>query len=672
MENKQELNYLEEVKEIINANIEKMDISIDEDKDKILNLKKFMWENFSDYTEQEMNAAYYEVDNETTNVNMQIKQVLKYKNALNSPYFGKVIFNDKVYNELMNIYIGITTIQKNDHFFVFDWRTPISSLFYNYEIGDASYETPNGIINGEIKEKMQFKIANGQMIRCFKSNLNIDDDYLQEILSNSASDKMKNIVSTIQREQNEIIRNDKDKYLIVQGIAGSGKTSVALHRIAYLMYKDKNLNSNNILIFSPNDVFSDYISNVLPELGEENVLKTTYSEFAYKYLKKSKRIEDYNEFLDRIYGNKELDDSIKYKLSFDIKNDLDLFYNNYINNISFETDIQINNRFISRIDLLKMFKEKYSKLSLSEKLERMSEDICYQLNISVTKYSKKVYKLLLENSNINIDFYDLYKMFLNSEYCKIKDTKFDNKKIIYEDITSLLYLNFLVNDFPNCSYIRQVVIDEAQDYTNFQMYLIKKIFTKSSFTILGDTNQTINRYYKYDSMKEMVNLFENSNYLELNKTYRSSEEIIDYTNKILELQNACSIRKNINIPVTKMKLNSKEIIEQLKKDLIEMKNIGFEKIAIITKNSKKAIKLYNLLSSKENIQLVSDSKCVVNNKVIIIPSYLSKGLEFDGVIIYNDSELEYTEQEKNLYYVVCTRAQHKLNIYNEPEKILKR
>lgn len=202
MENKQELNYLEEVKEIINANIEKIDISIDEDKDKILNLKKFMWENFSDYTEQEMNAAYYEVDNETTNVNMQIKQVLKYKNALNSSYFGKVIFNDKVYNELMNIYIGITTIQKNDHFYVFDWRTPISSLFYNYEIGDASYETPNGIINGEIKEKMQFKIANGQMIRCFKSNLNIDDDYLQEILSNSASDKMKNIVSTIQREQN--------------------------------------------------------------------------------------------------------------------------------------------------------------------------------------------------------------------------------------------------------------------------------------------------------------------------------------------------------------------------------------------------------------------------------------------------------------------------------------
>ena len=268
-----EKDYLEKVKKVLSLLIEESKKSIDYSRDNITEMKKFMWDNLSDFTDEERALAMYEVDKDVNITNKSIDRVSKLEKSVNNPYFGKVTFHNSEFDENEQVYIGMSSVQDDLDFYVFDWRAPISSLFYNFELGKAFYEAPIGKIDGEIISKLQFKIENGKMIRCFNSDINIDDDYLQEILANSSTDRMKNIVSTIQREQNEIIRNDNDKYLIVQGVAGSGKTSVALHRIAYLLYKDKNLSSRNVLIFSPTDVFSDYISNVLPELGEDNVLE---------------------------------------------------------------------------------------------------------------------------------------------------------------------------------------------------------------------------------------------------------------------------------------------------------------------------------------------------------------------------------------------------------------
>ena len=669
-----EKEYLEQVKEILTKTINKYKSSIDRNKEDIYSLKKFMWDNFNDYTESEMNSAYYEVDNDVERLNEKIKLAFKYESAKSSPYFGKVVFNDETFHEFMNIYIGMITIQKNGIFYVYDWRSPISGLFYNYELGKAMYDAPNGQVCGTIEKKMQFKILDGELIRCFDCDINIEDDFLQEILSKSSSHKMKNIVSTIQREQNEVIRNIKDKYLLVQGVAGSGKTSVALHRIAFLMYQNKDLNSNNILIFSPNDVFSDYISNVLPELGEENVLKTTFSDFARTYLERTKKIEGYDEFLNRIYINPLENDIISYKMSNEYKNQIDKFYEEYSKNIVFNDDIQIKDMIFTKHELTEMFFGKYLKFTIKERINQMSENICYRTGIPIKKFVNKIRKILMENSNINLDYYDLYNSFLESKYFskKIVANKVNKNKINYEDITPLLYLNFKINDYPNCNYIRQVVIDEAQDYTYFQMEILKNIFSSTSFTILGDINQTINSCYKYDSLNELNGIFEGANYLELTKTYRSSEEIIDYTNNILNIANSCSIRRNNNMPVTVKNIEKEKIVDQIQKDLLDMKQLNLQKIAIITKNAKKAIKLYNSISlENQDIQLISDSKNVVVKNIIIIPSYLSKGLEFEGVIVCNDSNDEYFKSECNLYYVVCTRAQHKLNIYNEP-KILKK
>ena len=320
--------YLLKVKKVLEKLIEKGMQTVEQRTTSINDLKKFMWDNLSDYTDEERGIALYEVDQSVDITNEKIADINRYKKAKDNPYFAKIVFKDDEFEDEMPIYIGMKSVQEGINFYVYDWRAPISSMFYNYELGDAEYEAPTGVITGQLLSKMQFKIQNGKLIRCFKSDINIDDEYLQEVLSNSSTDKMKNIVSTIQREQNAIIRYDNDKYLVVQGVAGSGKTSVALHRIAYLLYKDLALKSNNVLIFSPNDVFSDYISNVLPELGEENVLKSTLNEFALAYLKPYKQIESYSEFLERVYSNKPnltAGQTIEYKMSDQCKNDIDEF-----------------------------------------------------------------------------------------------------------------------------------------------------------------------------------------------------------------------------------------------------------------------------------------------------------------------------------------------------------
>lgn len=667
----QEKEYLQNVKDIIKTIIENANSSINKDKKSINQEKRFMWENLSDYTDEERAAALSEVDMQVNFTNKKIENIAKYEKALNSPYFAKLEF-EQDNGTIIPIYIGITSVQQNLDFYVFDWRAPISSLFYNYEIGKAKYDIPNGEIEGEILSKYQFKIVDGELLRCFKSDINIDDEYLQEILANSSTDKMKSIVNTIQRDQNEIIRNTLDKYLIVQGVAGSGKTSVALHRIAYLLYKDLNLSSNNILIFSPNNIFSDYISNVLPELGEENVLKTTYSDFANTFLPGCKKVESYTDFLNRAYNlEKNNYNTVIYKLSEKFINDIKKFYSNYISSIKFTRSIGINNKYVSKQEMTDMF-NKYSNINLNQRIELMAEKICGLLGLVRSRYFKSIKNKLLEISNIELDFYKLYNMFL-SENEKISNKIQVQKKFInYDNIMGLLYLNFEINGYPNYNHIRQIVIDEVQDYTPYQIELLNKIFKNASFTLLGDVNQAINPFFQYNTLDEISHIFNCTKYIELTKTYRSSEEIIDYSNKILGINNVCSIRRNNNIPVEIREVSKENILDNIFNDLNIMQNSGMETIAIITKNEKGAKELYELIAKNTefDIQLVTDSEHLIKKPIIIIPSYLSKGLEFDGVIAYNTNNENYTSLEKKLYYVVCTRAQHKLQIYNEQTKIL--
>lgn len=671
---KKEEEYLKKTLSVIKELIEKDDNSIKDRITEIQEMKKYLWENNGTMNDAEVAAGMYDINCDVDYTNKDIKKLTKLKKSLKNPYFGRVDFVSDGVSE--PIYIGINGVEKDLNFYVFDWRAPISSLFYNYGTGPASYESPMGTVSGNISLKRQYKISNEKIERCFNSDLNIDDEYLQEILANSSSEKMTNIVNTIQKEQNEIIRNVSDKYLIVQGIAGSGKTSVALHRIAYLLYKEKNLTSNNVLIFSPNDVFSQYISNVLPELGEDNVLQTTFSDFASAYIKNFRKIESFTQFIERYYKKDNISEEaykiVKYKLSNEFKNLIDNYIENYKENISFINPIIINGNTISISDLNKLLKITFEKLPLSERIDRVCEYICNQNNLSYKKYGKRIEEKIKTFINFDLDVKNMYEDIISSDKFKENAGLKENvsfkveKQLKYDDLIPLMYIYFEIYGYPKNNSIRHVIIDEAQDYSLLQFYMLKKIFYTASFTVLGDIYQTINPYYLYNNLNEVNSIFENKGkYIELNKTYRSSQEIIEYTNQILGLNNSCSVRKSNSIPVTIRSVTKELSINQIIQDVENMRKNGIKRIAIITKNNVEALELYDKLKDKlDNINIIQNNLTSGISDMVILPSYISKGLEFDGVISYTDENHKYQEKDKYLFYVVCTRAQHNLIVYN--------
>ena len=666
---KKEVLYLKETLKILKNIIEKESDSIEIQKTNVNEMKKYIWENSGVLDDIEVMVSMRDVNKEVDFTNKNIKNINALRKSLSSPYFGRVDFSYD--DDIISVYIGINGIIENLKNYVFDWRSPIASLFYNYGVGKAEYTAPMGKIQGDILLKRQYKISNGKIKRCFESDINIDDEYLQEILSSASSKKMTNIVNTIQKEQNMIIRNVDDKHLIVQGIAGSGKTSVALHRIAYLLYNEKNLTNNNVLIFSPNEVFSDYISNVLPELGEQNVLQTTFSDFSSSYI--GGDIESFTNFLERYYNNENIclenQKHNKIKLSNEFKKEIDIFLKDYISTARFVKGLSINGKKITREELNRIFLEKFDNREVSRRLEDMSE----YLGGYKKEFKRKIFQKLKELLTIDTNPIEVYNKILSKNNLSIdkEKTKFNSngkiKKLSYSDLLPLMYINFELNGYPNARTIKHVIIDEAQDYTLLQFDILKKIFNSASFTILGDVNQTINPFYKYDNLNDINSIFNNKGkYIELTKTYRSSQEIIEFSNNILGIDNACSVRHSNSIPVEFREVDKNEIRKILVENVHKMQEQNMKRIAIITKSNEEVINLYNELKKDlTKLKMINNSKDFKIGNLVILPSYISKGLEFDGVIIYTDKENEYQEKDKYLFYVVCTRAQHALSIYNQ-------
>ena len=667
-----EKNHLDKTTELLRDTISNLAQTLYDNEEKQLEFKKYIWDTRSELDPTEMKSIVSNNAQEIDNLEMDANYYKKLFKIQNSPYFAKIVFQN---NENIDptIYIGLTYLTKDNNNVIYDWRSPIASIFYDYENGDCQYEAPGGIIKGYLENKRQFTIEDSKIIRVFDSKLNVQDDLLQEVLSQKNNDYMKNIVNTIQQEQNAIIRNIKDKNLIVQGIAGSGKTSVALHRIAFLLYKIKNLTSDKVLIFAPNQVFSEYISNVLPELGEENTKETTFSDFLETYINEYKHIETFTSFIERYYKYEEvLPDLIKFKQSDEIINVIDLYIKNYTKKARFNEDILNRDLFITKEKLNYYLNERYVSIPLFERIYEIAEKISEQnFNGNKTK-TKQINKWLKEKINISLDMKEIYKNFYNSLEFKfaykknIPDNylnKLDGKTISFEDACLFVYMKSLLMFLGNDYQIEQTIIDEAQDYNKLQYILLKKILKKSKFTILGDINQTINPYYQYNSLNDLNDVFDSSNYLELNKTYRSSPEIIEHTNKILGLNLVSAIRRDTKIPV--IFRNKDSIKEQMIYD-IETLQRKCKSIAIITKTDTEAISIYKMLKpSFKDLVLISNGSNNFNRKLVVIPSYMSKGLEFDASIVYTDKNNKYTFEERYLYYVSCTRSQHYLVIYNQ-------
>ena len=657
---------LESTISIVRKQISILSADLYDKETKLREFQKMMWDNKAELDPAEMKILRSSNDLEVFFLEQKAKKFKKLYSIQNKPYFARIDF--KTNNILDKIYIGITNVEEDLNYYVYDWRSPICSMFYDYGVGVASYNSPDGKIDGEIILKRQYQISDGKLDNVFDTTINIDDDVLQKVLKENSSEHMKNIVNTIQQEQNVVIRDDKTNNLIVQGIAGSGKTSVALHRIAYLLYKLEYLNSNNVLIFSPNNIFKEYIGNVLPELGEDNTLITTFHEFASTYIKEYYRVESYSEFLARYYKNEyQNNDLIKYKLSDEIIPILENYAKTITNLTRFINNITYKEQVIDKEELNDLLHNRYNKFNLFDRFDYIAEKINNRYYDGKKQDKVRLKALLLKNINITIKMKDIYKSFFDSQeflnnykgyFNRSENIKKLNKKVLnYEDSTLFIYLKFLLSSIPYRVSTKLVVIDEAQDYTLLQYKIIKLLFRNTDFTILGDVNQTINPFYKYDNLNILEDVFDGeSKYVELNKTYRSSPEIIEYSNKILGLKYFSAVRRNNNIPV---KVYDK-VDYKLLTDKINDLRSKYNSVALITKSIEEAQIIYdNIKSNISDINIVDIDTDKFNKNFLIIPAYASKGLEFDSVIIINNFD-----KDKYLYYVAVTRSQHELIIFN--------
>lgn len=657
---------LESTIDVVREQISILSTDLYDKETKLREFQKMMWDNKAELDPAEMKTLRTSNDLEVFFLEEKAKKFKKLYSIQNKPYFARIDFRTD--SNLDKIYIGITNVEKDLNYYVYDWRSPICSMFYDCGVGSASYDSPDGKIEGEITLKRQYQINNGKLDNVFDTTINIDDDVLQSVLKENSSDHMKNIVNTIQQEQNVVIRDDKTNNLIVQGIAGSGKTSVALHRIAYLLYKLEYLNSNNVLIFSPNNIFKEYIGNVLPELGEDNTLITTFHEFASIYIKEYYRVEPYSEFLARYYKNEyQNNDLIKYKLSDEIVSILENYAKTITNLTRFINDITYKEQIIDKEELNDLLHHRYDKFNLFDRFDYIAEKINNKYYNGKKQDKVRLKSLLLKNINTTTNMKDIYKSFFDSQeflnnykgyFSRSENIKNLNKKVLnYEDSTLFIYLKFLLSNIPYRVSTKLVVIDEAQDYTLLQYKIIKLLFRNTDFTILGDVNQTINPFYKYDNLNILEDVFDGeSKYVELNKTYRSSPEIIEYSNKILGLKHFSAVRRNNNIPV---KIYDK-VDYKLLIDKINALRSKYNSVALITKSIEEAQIIYdNIKSTISDINIVDIDTDKFNKNFLIIPAYASKGLEFDSVIIINNFD-----KDKYLYYVATTRSQHELIIFN--------
>lgn len=671
VEFQKESKILYKVGKLLNDTIESLGFDVNKEEEELVNFKKMMWENASSFDDAEESQVKLMTSSEENKALMKKKYFQRLLQIRKKPYFASIVFKDDE-GEIFNIYMSLTYLKdKDSNNILYDWRSPICSLFYDYETGPCEYSAPGGVFQGELKRKRQYKIDDNKLVGVFDNTLNIDDEVLQEVLAKESNDKMKNVVNTIQQEQNKVIRNLEDNNLIVQGIAGSGKTTVALHRIAFLLYRLEKLSSNNILIFSPNNIFTEYISEVLPSLGEANTLQTTFNDYLASFITEYKDVEEFTNFISRYYSYQEdYPELVKYKQSDEVIANLDDYIDEYVDKACFLENIKIDEKVkVSKDELNELLHNKYERLPLFERVEEIASRLSNKFYKGTDKKKATFMKLLKKSANFKKDYKEIYKDFFLSSFCKIKLPEatinaFINKDVInYEDALLLAYLKGKLEGFIYESTIKQVVIDEAQDYNRLQYIIITNIFKKADFTILGDINQNINPYYSYNSLEDLKDLFKGeSKYLELSKTYRSSPEIIAYTNKILNLKHVNAIRKDNNKPVVFRK-NLPNLKDSLVNDIKKLQE-DYKSTAIITKDKKEAMKIYELIKNDFDISLIDVDSKKFKKDLVIIPAYTAKGLEFDSVIIYNDRDNSYRNNERNLLYVACTRSQHELYIYN--------
>lgn len=659
----EEINWLSVITQKIEKKIEQTESANKKLLESLKDNMHYMWDSIYEMDSAERSFVKNQMAMLDQTQQDNIKELVSYRASLKSPYFGAIDF-DSDQEGFLSYRIGLKGIKEDSTIYVVDWRAPFSELYYNFDVGPGYYITNEDKVTGNIKSKRQYKIENGKILFSLESDVKIDDSILQEVLAKTSSEKMKNIVSTIQKEQNAIIRKETQNNLIVQGVAGSGKTSIALHRIAYLLYKHrKTLNSSSILILSPNKFFSDYISNVLPELGEENIAETVMDQILKEELCIKEKLETKCEQVERL-----LDDQFEVKIC-EIKNsmqfcqDIQQFLNNYFDEIFTAKDFVYNNYTICPSSLLsEMYLIKYKNRPVFMKLEWIKEFISleakneFELKIPKSEINKQIAKMINYGT-----IFDVYREFLKRNY-NLSFNKTKDGKIKFEDAIALLYIKQHIFGYTVFNKIQHLLIDEFQDYNPLNFKIINYMFPCMK-TILGDVSQNVSgaETQILDDFNKLDN--RNCELITLNKSYRSTYEISSFSNAIINRQNVDIVNRH-GKPVQIVKYSNLEqktrFIEQSVK---EMMNNGYKSVAILTKSIKTCEELNQALKGKFDYNHLTLDTNQFDDGIILAPAFLVKGLEFDGVIVVDcDDENFKTQIDKQALYVACTRAMHELKI----------
>lgn len=581
----------------------------------------------------------------------------------------------------MALYIGIHTfydpVKKAN--LIYDWRAPISSMFYDHELGNASYSSPSGEVDGNISLKRQYRIRKGKMEYMIESSLTVHDDILQKELSSNADDKMKNIVTTIQREQNRIIRNEEAQALIIQGVAGSGKTSIALHRIAYLLYTLKGeITSKDILIISPNKVFADYISNVLPELGEETVPETSMEQILsgvldhkYKY---QNFFEQVTELLDK--PTPEFIERIQYKASFDFISQLEKFILYMENNYFKATDVKLTKHITVPAEFIDEQFRRFNRYPMRKRFETMTD---YILEMMALRHyfkattaernllKKEIQKMFSGNSDIQV-YKDFFTWIGKPEMFKMRK----NRTLEYADLGPLAYLHIALEGTPTPSRVKHLLIDEMQDYSPIQYKIIQKLYPCWK-TLLGDACQSVNPYGS--STADMIQkAFITGEVMKLCKSYRSTFEITNFAQRIQTNEELEAITRHGEKPTIFSFKNPEEELFAISELITTFKKSTYKSLGIICKTEMQAQEITEKLKSyTDNLYFLSHQSTAFAKGIIVTSSHMAKGLEFDEVIIPQASSTNYnTLIDKSMLYVAVTRAMHKLTIthWGKPSRFI--
>lgn len=704
-----EYQRLQKVIEIINEKLEEAKNNFKKQEHNIIGFKE--GQRGTQFTRQSMMSLY-------------ATEVYDLKFILSNPYFARFDFKGLNEKEINEIYIGKKLITgKNGEIIAYDWRSPICSMYYDYNIGKSEYKLNNETQKGEILSKRQIIIKDGVLKDVLEQDTLSNDSILMKYLNEHADSRLKTIIATIQKEQNKIIRSPMNKDYIIQGVAGSGKTTVALHRIAYLLYNEaRNTNEADFMIIGPNKYFLNYISELLPELDVKNIYQTTFDEIALNNLNCKVKVESRNITLQNVLSNQTDKEIISYKNSMQYMNLIERFINDYMKShlteaITYEGielcskerlsviyDSIFNTRSYSeRINnftkmLTKQIKEHYDDLihqvwlnyreevlslpknsperkELTKMVDEIQETIKKGCSTQIKNYFKftKVNSLYLYQAFIeNID---LYKNEISVDIDKLKEytlSKLTKKQITSDDLAPMLLINQMLNGIKQDGKYNHLVIDEAQDLSIPQYYMLKRIFPQAKIDVFGDINQSIYDYQAFDNWEQLNSvIFDNkAEFLELNKSYRTTTQIADASKLVLEelkTNNSvnCITRSGKDVFVSSNEENNViTIINQIKQII----DNGYETIAIICKDDKETENLFKKLK-KYNLDItkISENNEKYTGGLCILPSYLSKGLEFDAVIISNANDILYTEDniDLKLLYVSVTRAMHELYInYN--------